>query len=98
VLRRSEQTRFLSASDDEVGGFDGAIRARDVRAADLQDKPTKSVEKELILRNNRFVGPMKTAAPASIAASGASHATQRAQASGAIKLGRLGPCLGPSRH
>jgi hypothetical protein len=56
VLRRSEQTRFLSASDDEVGGLHGAIRARDVRAADLQDEPTKRVEKELILRHNRFVG------------------------------------------
>ena len=27
VLRRSEQTRFLSASDDEVGGLQSAIRA-----------------------------------------------------------------------
>jgi hypothetical protein len=27
VLSRSEQTRFLSASDDEVGGLHGAIRA-----------------------------------------------------------------------
>jgi hypothetical protein len=26
------------------------------RAADLQDEPTKRVEKELILRHNRFVG------------------------------------------
>jgi hypothetical protein len=97
VLRRSEQTRFLSASDDEVGGLamfappicrrrwrnnafpfrqlrrrrrypsehrserqrairHSAIRARDVRAADLQDEPTKRVEKELILRHNSFVG------------------------------------------
>jgi hypothetical protein len=27
VLRRSEPTRFSSASDDEVGGFRGAIRS-----------------------------------------------------------------------
>jgi hypothetical protein len=31
-------------SDDEVGGFKSAIRARDVRAADLQEEPTKRVE------------------------------------------------------
>ena len=28
VLRRSEQTRFSSASDDEVGGFRRAMRER----------------------------------------------------------------------
>jgi hypothetical protein len=41
VLRRSEGTRFSSPSDDEVGGIQSAIRARDVRAADLQEEPTK---------------------------------------------------------
>ena len=56
VLRRSERTRLSSASEDEVGEREGAIRARDVCAADLQEEPTKRVEKELILRHNRFVG------------------------------------------
>jgi hypothetical protein len=47
VVRRSERTRFLFASDDRIGGLDGAIRVRDVSAADLQEKPTKPVEAEL---------------------------------------------------
>jgi hypothetical protein len=50
VLRRSEQACFSSASDDEVGGFQSAIRSErseqlntgwrvlDVRAADLQEE------------------------------------------------------------
>jgi len=33
-----------------------AIRARDVRAADLQEKATKRAETELTLRHSRFVG------------------------------------------
>jgi hypothetical protein len=33
-----------------------AIRAREVRAADLQEKPTKRLENLLILRHGRFVG------------------------------------------
>jgi hypothetical protein len=41
VLNRSEQTRSSSTSDDEAGGLEGAIRARDVRAADLEEEPTK---------------------------------------------------------
>jgi hypothetical protein len=74
VLRRSEQTRFSSASDDEVGALQGAIRARDVRAADLQEEPTKRVETEPILRRGRFVGSNEDGgSPANIAASGASH-------------------------
>jgi hypothetical protein len=44
VLRRSEGTRFSSTSDDEVGGLPSAIRARDVRAADLQEEPTKHIK------------------------------------------------------
>ena len=35
-MREEEGTCFSSPSDDEVGGIQGAIRARDVRAADLQ--------------------------------------------------------------
>jgi hypothetical protein len=56
VVRRSERTRFLLASDDGVGGLDGAIRARDVSAADLQEKPTKPVEAELSHRHSCLVG------------------------------------------
>jgi hypothetical protein len=40
-----------------------AIRARDVRAADLQEDPTKPTEKELTLRESRFVGFDEGAAP-----------------------------------
>jgi len=32
VLRRSEQTRLSSASDDEVGELEGAIRAERAKA------------------------------------------------------------------
>jgi hypothetical protein len=74
VLRRSEPTRFLSASDDEVGGLHGAIRAREVRAADLQEEPTNRMRTELIRRHGRFVGfDEDGGSPANIAASGASH-------------------------
>ena len=45
MLRRREGTCSSSRSDDEVGGYKGAIRACDVRAADLQEEPTKRVEK-----------------------------------------------------
>jgi len=41
VLRRSDGTRSSSWSDDEVGTLQGAIRARDVHAAVLQEEPTK---------------------------------------------------------
>jgi hypothetical protein len=34
---------FVS-SDDERGGLQSAIRARDVRGADLQEKPTKRLK------------------------------------------------------
>jgi hypothetical protein len=44
VLRRREPTRFLSASDDEVGGQNARSAAGDVRAADLEEEPTKPVE------------------------------------------------------
>jgi hypothetical protein len=88
--------RFLSASDDEVGGLHGAIRAERAERRRSAGRADESVEKELILRNNRFVGSDEEAAPSEHrsersepfdAASGASHSTQRAQASGAIKYG-----------
>ena len=67
-------TCFSSLSDDEVGGPQSAIRARDVRAADLQEEPTKRVMTERIVRQNRFVGADEDGGfPANIAASGASH-------------------------
>jgi hypothetical protein len=63
VLRRSEGIRFSSQSDDEEGGYESAIRARDVRAADLQEEQTKCVEnradsKDAIVSSD----PTKTAA------------------------------------
>jgi hypothetical protein len=69
-----------------------AIRARDVRAADLQEKPTKRVRLEMIFRDSRFGGFDKDGgSQANIAASGASHRTQRAPASEAISTALL--CL-----
>jgi hypothetical protein len=41
VLRRSEQTRFLSASDDEVGG----LQRRDPRGASVQRAEQSSMAK-----------------------------------------------------
>ena len=63
-----------------------AIRAREVRAADLQEKPTKCASLEKIFRESRFGGfDEDGGSQANIAASGASHRTQRAPASEAIK-------------
>jgi hypothetical protein len=51
-----------------------AIRARDVRAADLQEKPTKRVEDGGNSPEQRFVGCDEDGGSrANIAASGASH-------------------------
>jgi hypothetical protein len=87
VLRRSEETCFWSQNDDEVGGLHRAIRARDVRAADLQEKPTKRIENTADHPNSRFVGLDEDGgSPANIAASGASHQTRASLASEAIKL------------
>jgi hypothetical protein len=59
-----------------------AIRARDVRAADLQEKPTKRVRLEKICQDSRLGGfDEDGGSQANIAASGASHLTQRAPAS-----------------
>ena len=61
---RSEGTRSSSRSDDEVGGYKSAIRACDVRAADLQEEPTKSVEKWAEFSDTIVsLDPTKTAAP-----------------------------------
>jgi hypothetical protein len=51
-----------------------AIRACDVRAADLQEEPTNASRTELVLRHSRFVGfDEDGGSPTKIAASGASH-------------------------
>jgi len=57
-----------------------AIRARDVRAADLQEVPDEThQDAELILGASRFVGADEDGgSPANIAASTASHQTKRA--------------------
>jgi hypothetical protein len=79
VLRRREQTRLSSASDDEVSELEGAIRARDVHAADLQEEPTKRVENGAESSTHRFVESDEDGGyTANIAASGASHSTERA--------------------
>jgi len=80
-----------------------AIRARDVRAADLQKEPTKRVTRKADSpTQHRFVGSDEDGGfPANIAASEASHWTQRASASGTIKLGsrcHLLPKSGHERH
>jgi hypothetical protein len=58
-----------------------AIRARDVRAADLQAEPTKRIESRAASPpQSRFVGYDEDGgSTANIAASAASHQTQRAQ-------------------
>jgi hypothetical protein len=61
-------------SDDEGGEFQSAVRARDVRAADLQEEPTKRVENRAEWPTHRFVGSDEGGGYiANIAASGASH-------------------------
>ena len=65
-----------------------AIRARDGRAADLQEEPKKRFDIRTGFRRSRHVGSDEDGgSPANIAASGASHQTESA-ASGAIKLAR----------
>jgi hypothetical protein len=56
------------------GGSKGRDRARDVRAADLQEEPTKRGEKESLHRHIRFViSDEDGGQEANIAASGASN-------------------------
>jgi hypothetical protein len=63
VLRRNEGTCPSSPSDDEVGELEGAIRACDVRAADLQEEPTKRARTERLSWTVVSSDPTKTAAP-----------------------------------
>jgi hypothetical protein len=47
----------LSApNDDELGGLKARSAPRDVRAADLQEKPTKRDESRVISDPSRFIG------------------------------------------
>jgi hypothetical protein len=65
---------------EEGSGFQGAIRARDVRAADLQEEPMKRAENRAHSATSRFVGSDEDGGfLANIAASGASDQAQRAQ-------------------
>jgi hypothetical protein len=41
---RREGTCFSSPNDDKAGALQGAIGARDVRAADLQEERTKRLQ------------------------------------------------------
>jgi predicted amidohydrolase YtcJ len=76
--------QFVYQSESFAGS--GAIRARDVRAADLQEEPAKRVENRADLQHDCFVGFDEDGGfLANIAASGASTWTQRAPASEAIK-------------
>jgi len=76
-----------SLSDDEVGELKSAIRARDVRAAGLQEEPTKRGENRADFQTSSFRRiRRRRRLPANIAASGASQQAQRAKASEAIKL------------
>src|SRR4029453_15650900 len=84
---RTRGHAFSSPSDDEAGGTKARYRADDVRPADLQEEPTKHFEKpEASLTTQSFRRIRRTRRPpANIAASWASHSTQRAPASQAIK-------------
>ncbi len=81
VLRRREETRSSSPSDDKVGGCKSAIRARDVRAADLQEKPMKRVE-------NRADSPTRVVSSDSTKTAAPRRTSQRAER--AIRQSELG--------
>jgi len=75
---------------DEVGSFKSAIRARDVRVADLQEEPTERFQNRADLRQDPFVGSNEGGgSQANIAASGASNGTQRAQRAEQSNPGRI---------
>jgi hypothetical protein len=65
---------------EEGSGCKRAIRARGVRAADLQEEPTKPTENKAHPQVSHFRRVRRRQRlPGTIAASGASHQTQRAQ-------------------
>jgi hypothetical protein len=80
VLGRSEGTRFSSRSDDEVGGTNARSGPAMFAPPICRRGRRNAARTELILRHNRFVGADEDGgSPANIAASAASHQTQRAQ-------------------
>jgi hypothetical protein len=56
VLRRSEGDTLFVPERRRSRRLPGAIRARDVRAADLQEEPTKGVSKRAASSTHCFVG------------------------------------------
>jgi hypothetical protein len=56
VLRRRVRTRFIVCERRRSRRVHRAIRAGDVRAADLEEEPTKPVEDRADLRHSGFVG------------------------------------------
>jgi hypothetical protein len=90
MLRRSEGTRFFVPERRRSRRLPGAIRAGDVRAADLQEKSTKRVETELILRHARFVGfDEDGGSPANIASERSEPFERASLASGAIQHSKV---------
>jgi hypothetical protein len=79
--QRAERAMYTERADTLLVGerrrsrpLPSAIRARDVRAADLQSKPRKRCGTRAVLRHSRFVGSDEDGGfPANIAASAASH-------------------------
>jgi len=63
VLRRSERRRSFLRERRRSRRLQSAIRARDVRAADLQQELTKRVSREPIRDRMVSSDPTKTAAP-----------------------------------
>jgi hypothetical protein len=79
-----------SASDDEVAGFQ-ARSARDVRAADLQEKPTKRLEEpSYISATVVSLDSTKPAAPGEHRSERSEPSDRASLASEAIKLVRAG--------
>jgi hypothetical protein len=71
MLRRREPRRSFLGERRRSRRLQSAIRARDVRAADLQEKPTKRVENTADSPTSLFVGFDEDGGyPANIAASG----------------------------
>ena len=100
--RRAEEERgdtFSSPSDEEVGGSQARSAASDVAPPICRRSRRNELRPELIRRYDRFVGfDEDGGSTANIAASGASHLTERALASGAIKLGNQYRCARPTPH
>jgi hypothetical protein len=91
VLRRNEQTRFIVCEWRRSSRIPSAIRARDVRAADLQEKPTKRLEEpSYISATVVSLDSTKTAAPGEHRSERSEPSDRASLASEAIKLVRAG--------